>query len=113
MAALGRLADGGVLNAPQPDPPPAGVPDLPRPFAAGMDPSRRIVWVDSMMASVHLVNRYGALVPPGTIRVWGLRGHITRRDTKTEPYRYDLGEIEEYARARGLLSPENRVGGSG
>lgn len=75
--------------------------ELPRPFADGMDPGRRICWVDAQMASTHLVMAFGALIPSGTIRVWATRGNITRRERGQ--YRYDLEEVVEYARARGLF----------
>lgn len=83
-----------ATEAPRPEP-------LPRPFADGMAAGRRIVRVDSQMASVHLVMAYGALIPAGTIRQWANRGHITR--AARGEFRYDLEEIVGYAYARGLL----------
>jgi predicted site-specific integrase-resolvase len=51
-------------------------------------------------AALHL-HRLGVRIKPGTIRQWARRGKIA---TNRQGWRrYDLNEVEEYARQRGYL----------
>jgi len=59
------------------------------------------VLVDSVAAALHVRRAYGVVVKPGTIRLWAARGHI-QRHTGTR-YHFDLWDIEEYLRTRGLI----------
>lgn len=56
------------------------------------------------MASVHLLWAYNARVTPEQIRQWGARGFVSRKPRGR--YRYDLREVVEYARRRGLIGRE-------
>lgn len=62
-----------------------------------------ITWVDASMASVHLLWRYDAQVPPATIRQWGHRYPGIRRDEGR--YHYNLEEIIQQARRSGAIRP--------
>lgn len=53
------------------------------------------------MASVHLLWTFDAMIPASTIRTWGERGYITRQSRGK--LRYDLDEVIDYAREKGLL----------
>ncbi|HEY9418076.1 MAG TPA: hypothetical protein VIQ30_25230 [Pseudonocardia sp.] len=66
-----------------------------------MTASRRRVYVDATMASVHLLWTFDALIPASTIRTWGERGHVTR--LPRGKCRYDLDDVIEHARRMGLL----------
>lgn len=88
MVEAGRHASGRLLTAAvavddQPDTPDPHVP------------------VDASMASVWLIQTYGALVSPATIRKWGERGEVSRKPRGA--FRYDLAEVVAHARRRGLL----------
>lgn len=61
----------------------------------------RLVLVDSVAAAWHLQRAYQLDIQPGTIRVWAHRGYIQVH--KDGRYRYNLLEIVEYARERGLI----------
>lgn len=61
----------------------------------------RPVYVDAMMASVHLLWAHNARIEPDTIRQWGARGQVSRQPRGR--YRYELHEVVEHARRRGLL----------
>lgn len=63
-------------------------------------PERRI-YVDATMASVHLLWTYNVMITSVTIRQWGARGSVTRQPRGQ--YRYDLQEVIDYARSKGLL----------
>lgn len=63
------------------------------------------VYVDAMMASVHLMMAYGAHVTPEQIRQWGKRNQVSRLPRGR--YRYDLAEVEAYARDRDLIGAQH------
>lgn len=66
-------------------------------------PQRRI-YVDASMASVHLLWTYDVQVSAATIRSWGNRGLVSRRPRGD--YRYDLQEVIDFARGRGLIDSQ-------
>lgn len=57
--------------------------------------------VNATDAIIHLRRAYGLRLSPATIRQWAARKHIGSHSFRRE--RYDLREIEEHARSRGLL----------
>ncbi len=57
--------------------------------------------VNATDATIHLRRAYGVRLSPATIRKWAARHHITTHGLGRE--RYDLREIIEHARSRGLL----------
>lgn len=63
--------------------------------------SVRQMLVTAELAAMHL-QRMGVRVNAGTIRQWARRGHIQVHRGGWS--RYDLREIEEHARQRGLLA---------
>lgn len=56
------------------------------------------VYVDAMMASVHLLLAHGLRVSPEQIRQWGQRDKLSRLPTGR--YRYNLLEVEEFVLRR-------------
>lgn len=83
-------------------------------------PPRRSIPLDSTAISYHLKITYGLEVAPATIRSWGQRGMIERRESRQRAanadakgplptsgcasgivYRYDLTEVTAFLRARG------------
>lgn len=66
---------------------------------------RRIVWVDTAMASVHLLWAYGMQVPPATIRQWAQRDPERIQRLPRGKYRYDLQQVVDYALERATDDP--------
>jgi hypothetical protein len=62
--------------------------------------TERRIPVDATLAAHYLATTYRVRILPSTIRQWAKRGHINRY---TGHLRYDLREVERYARKRGLL----------
>jgi hypothetical protein len=63
---------------------------------------RRRHLINASDAATHLRRAYGVRLSPATIRQWAARGHIGSHSLKRE--RYDLREIVEHARERGLIA---------
>ncbi len=57
---------------------------------------------------LYLQWRFGVSVKPVTIRVWASRGHIGTHSRERE--RYDLREVEAYAKRRGIIPDRERTG---
>jgi hypothetical protein len=74
----------------------------------------RPIPLDATAISWHLKITFGLDVAPVTIRSWGTRGLITRRDPAAGPngqhpaYRYDLADVLRYLTERGLIAPDTR-----
>jgi hypothetical protein len=57
--------------------------------------------VNATDATIHLRRAHGVRLSPATIRQWAARKHIGSHSLRRE--RYDLREIVEHAKTRGLL----------
>lgn len=57
--------------------------------------------VNATDAIIWLRRAHGVRLSPATIRQWAARNHIGSHSLRRE--RYDLREIEQHARSRGLL----------
>ena len=62
----------------------------------------RVILVDALMASIHIQRSFHITIKPATIRQWAARGHI--RNYHGGARRYDLREVIEHARSRGLIA---------
>lgn len=63
---------------------------------------RRRHLINARDAVTHLRRAYGLRLSPATIRQWAARDHIGSHSFRRE--RYDLREIVEHARERGLIA---------
>lgn len=60
--------------------------------------------INATDAVIHLRRAYGLRLSPATIRQWAARKHIGTHSLRRE--RYDLREVVEHARSRGLLGDQ-------
>lgn len=64
--------------------------------------TQRVILVDSVMAALHFQRNHKVTIKPATIRQWAARKKITTHHGSER--RYDLRELEKYAREKGLLA---------
>lgn len=63
--------------------------------------SERLILVSAVDAAYWFMREYQVMIKPGLIRLWAHRGKVSHHGGKKP---FDLRELEEYARKRGLLA---------